>query len=133
MQEGRFAGVDWASEEHAACVVDARGASRLDHRAVPRAALEVHGSDEEHPLDAVQRRRQRLRPIEIADDRLSAGRLDRRDLRLGVHQPPHLATASDCLAQDPTSEHARGAGDENQLDAPEVPARRASSRRVTWA
>jgi transposase len=25
MSEGRFAGVDWASEEHAVCVVDARG------------------------------------------------------------------------------------------------------------
>ena len=25
MSEGRFAGVDWASEEHAVCVVDERG------------------------------------------------------------------------------------------------------------
>jgi Transposase len=25
MSEGRFAGVDWASEEHAMCVVDERG------------------------------------------------------------------------------------------------------------
>jgi hypothetical protein len=25
MSEGRFAGVDWASEEHAVCVVDGRG------------------------------------------------------------------------------------------------------------
>jgi hypothetical protein len=25
MSDGRFAGVDWASEEHAACVVDERG------------------------------------------------------------------------------------------------------------
>jgi hypothetical protein len=25
MSEERFAGVDWASEEHAVCVVDARG------------------------------------------------------------------------------------------------------------
>ncbi|MGB0098369.1 MAG: transposase [Solirubrobacteraceae bacterium] len=25
MSDGRFAGIDWASEEHAACVVDERG------------------------------------------------------------------------------------------------------------
>jgi hypothetical protein len=25
MSDGRFAGVDWASEEHAVCVVDERG------------------------------------------------------------------------------------------------------------
>ena len=25
MSEGRFAGVDWASEEHAVCLVDERG------------------------------------------------------------------------------------------------------------
>ena len=28
MSEARFAGVDWASEEHAVCVVDERGPDR---------------------------------------------------------------------------------------------------------
>jgi hypothetical protein len=37
MSDGRFAGVDWASEEHAVCVVDERGRI-LEGKRIPEAS-----------------------------------------------------------------------------------------------